>query len=75
MIEQAERVGELDELARLFRDLQAELHAARAFVPLWREHNVAVVRSGVDGFRLARDGNYDALARVEIRPTPAGPPP
>lgn len=75
LIEQAERVGELDELVRLFRDLQAELHAARAFVPLWREHNVAVVRSGVDGFRLARDGNYDALARVEIRPTPAGPPP
>ena len=72
LIEQAERGRDLDDLARLFRDVQAELHSARAFIPLWREDNVAVLRDEVVGYRLARDGNYDALADVEVRQTPAG---
>jgi peptide/nickel transport system substrate-binding protein len=75
LIEEAERAGGLADLARAFRDVQIELHSARAFIPLWREHNVAVLRAEVDGYRLARDGNYDALARVEIRPIQAGQPP
>lgn len=73
LIERAERTEDLDELAGLFRAVQAELHAARAFVPLWREHNVAVARAGVDGYRLARDGSYDALAEVVVRPPPREP--
>jgi peptide/nickel transport system substrate-binding protein len=75
LIEEAERAGGLADLARAFRDVQIELHSARAFIPLWREHNVAVLRAEVGGYHLARDGNYDALARVEVRPTTAGQPP
>mgnify|MGYP002387211303 FL=1 len=71
LIEQAERAGDAAELARLFRAVQAELHAARAFIPLWREHNVAAVRAEVGGYHLARDGNYDGLATVVVRPIPA----
>jgi peptide/nickel transport system substrate-binding protein len=72
LIERAERTEDLDQLAGLFRAVQAELHDARAFIPLWREHNVAVARAGVDGYRLARDGSYDALAEVVVRPPPRG---
>ena len=72
LIERSERAGDLEDLARLLRDVQVQLHAERAFVPLWREHNVAVLRAEVDGYRLARDGNYDALARVELRQPAAG---
>jgi peptide/nickel transport system substrate-binding protein len=72
LIERAERAEDLSDLAGLFQAVQVELHAARAFVPLWREHNVVVARSGVDGYRLARDGSYDALAEVVVRPPPRG---
>ena len=72
LIEQAERDAGAEDLGASFRAVQAELQAARAFIPLWREHNVAVARTEVQGYRLARDGNYDALAAVSLRPSPAG---
>jgi peptide/nickel transport system substrate-binding protein len=75
LIEAAEQSTDMADLARLFRAVQAELHAAHAFVPLWREHNVAAVRREVEGYRLARDGNYDGLASIVVRPTAAGPQP
>lgn len=65
LVERAERAPEPALQAELFRAVQERLHADVAFVPLWREHNVAVVRAGLTGYRLARDGNYDALAEVE----------
>ena len=75
LIEQAEQAADPADLARLFRAVQAELHAAHAFVPLWREHNVSATRLEVEGYRLARDGNYDGLASIVVRPTAAGPQP
>lgn len=72
LIEQAERAGDLADLAGLFRAVQVELHAARAFIPLWREHNVVVRRAEIDGYHLARDGNYDGLVTVGVRSPPAG---
>ena len=66
LIEETEKAQELRELAPLFRAVQSELHDARAFIPLWREHNVAVARPEVQGYLLARDGNYDALAAVRF---------
>jgi peptide/nickel transport system substrate-binding protein len=71
LIERAEQAQDTQTLAALFRAVQEELHAARAFIPLWREHNVAVWRAEVEGYRVARDGNYDALA--DVRFTPAAP--
>lgn len=68
LIEQAEGAQEPGEQAGLFRAVQERLHSDVAFVPLWREHNVAVARAGIEGYRLARDGNYDALAEVRLRP-------
>jgi peptide/nickel transport system substrate-binding protein len=72
LIEQAERAGDLADVAGRFRAVQAELHAARAFVPLWREHNVAVSRAEIEGYRVARDGNYDGLESIRPRSTSAG---
>jgi peptide/nickel transport system substrate-binding protein len=72
LIEEAEQAPDPQALAPLYRAVQAELHEARAFIPLWREHNVAVTRPEVEGYRLARDGNYDALAAVRFVPAAPG---
>jgi peptide/nickel transport system substrate-binding protein len=72
LIEQAERAGDLAELAGVFRAVQAALHAERAVIPLWREHNLVVSRAEVDGYRVARDGNYDGLASIRPAAISAG---
>jgi len=72
LIEDAEQTQELNDLAPLYQAVQSEIHEARAFLPLWREHNVAVARPEVQGYQLARDGNYDALAAVRFVPAATG---
>ena len=74
LVEAAERAQVADEQAALFRAVQEQLHADVAYVPLWREHNVAVTGARIAGYRLARDGNYDALADVFERPGAAATP-
>ncbi|MCU0766430.1 MAG: ABC transporter substrate-binding protein [Gammaproteobacteria bacterium] len=74
LVEAAERAQAPDEQAALFRAVQGRLHTDVAYVPLWREHNVAVTGARIAGYRLARDGNYDALADVLQRPGAAATP-
>ena len=33
-------------------------------IPLWYEDHVAALRTGIEGYRLAPDGNYDGLLDV-----------
>ena len=67
LIEAAARAAEPAQQQRLYRALQARLQALTVYVPLWFEDQYAVLRSEIEGYRLAGDGNYDALARVQRR--------
>jgi peptide/nickel transport system substrate-binding protein len=64
LIEQARGEGDARRQAALYRALQHLLHAELPYVPLWYEDQLFAARAEVDGYRLAADGNYDALTRV-----------
>jgi peptide/nickel transport system substrate-binding protein len=68
LIEQAEQADSLDDQAGLWRRLQARLLAALPYVPLWYENQVFAARSGISGYALALDGNYDALVNIQKKP-------
>ena len=65
LIEQAEQADTLDIQAGAWRRLQAHLVKELPYVPLWYEDHVFAARSGISGYTLALDGNYDALVAVE----------
>jgi len=65
LIERAERAGDLEAQAAIYRRLQEHLLERLPYVPLWYEDNVLVTSRRVRGYRLAPDGNYDALLDVE----------
>ncbi len=65
LIEQARAEGDQQRQAALYRDLQTLLHAEMPYVPLWFEDQVVATRTAIRGYRLAPDGNYDALAQVD----------
>ncbi len=65
LIEQAENADDLPRMAGHYREAQALLHDELPIIPLWHEHNVAVMRDAVRGYRLASDGNYGGLDGVE----------
>ncbi len=70
LIERARAEPDLNHQAALYRQLQALLRADLPYVPLWYEDQIVVMRSDIAGYRLAPDGNYDALTEVR-RATPA----
>ncbi len=73
LVEQAESAGDLEQMADRYRAAQALLHRDLPMIPLWHESNVAVMREGVQGYRLAMDGNYGGLDDVErVAPRPNG---
>ncbi len=67
LIEAAETAPDLAGQARYYRRLQARLLDELPYVPLWYEDHVFAARRGIEGYRLARDGNYDGLAGVVRR--------
>ncbi len=67
LIEAAEQAQDLDEKARLYRQLQARLLELLPCVPLWYEDQFVAYRDSIQGYRLAADGNYDGLAAVRLR--------
>ena len=67
LIEAAAAAEDLAERQRLYRRIQEHLLVDLPYVPLWYEDQVAVVREDVTGYRLATDGNYDALVEVRRR--------
>ncbi len=48
-----------------WQQVQARLLEQLPYVPLWHEDHVYAARSGIDGYSLSIDGNYDALVRVK----------
>jgi peptide/nickel transport system substrate-binding protein len=57
-----------EEQARYYRALQARLLELLPYVPLWYEDHVYAGRRELRGYRLALDGNYDALEFVYRAP-------
>lgn len=68
LIEAARNASVVGRQAVLYRRLQEVLHRDLPYLPLWYEEQVAAMREGLAGYRLAADGNYDSLADVERRP-------
>lgn len=52
LIEQAQRTGDMDEKAELFRDVQHKLMDEAVVIPLWYETFIVASHSNVDGIEL-----------------------
>jgi peptide/nickel transport system substrate-binding protein len=65
LIETAEQGETLAEQAQYYREIQARLLDELPYIPLWYEDHVVAARRGISGYRLAPDGNYDGLLRVQ----------
>ncbi len=63
-IEQAQAAPDLETKQRWYVELQHHLADALPYVPLWYEDHVFIARRDVEGFTMARDGNYDGLVQV-----------
>lgn len=59
---------DLGRQAALYRELAALLLEDLPYIPLWYEDQVVASRTGISGYRLAPDGNYDALDWVDWDP-------
>jgi peptide/nickel transport system substrate-binding protein len=64
LIDQAEQGATLETQAESYRRVQARLLELLPYFPLWYEDQVCAVRFDIEGYRLAPDGNYDALQEV-----------
>jgi len=63
----AGRAATTDDMAAAYRTVQAQVRDDLVYVPLWYEHHVVAMGPRVTGYRLRRDGAYDALVDVSIR--------
>ncbi len=54
--------------AELYQQLQRRLLEQLPYVPLWFESQYFVARDEITGYRLAADGNFDALEQVVKQP-------
>jgi len=64
LIETALAEPDLRSQAGLYRRIQAILLEELPYIPLWYEDQFYAARRGLGGYRLAPDGNYDALAEL-----------
>jgi len=64
LIEAAMQQNDPRRQAALYRRLQTRLLEQLPYIPLWFEDQYVVAREGIAGYRLAADGNYDALSQV-----------
>lgn len=65
LIEAAERARDTTQQAAYYRRLQRHLLETLPYVPLWYEEHFFAARDGLQGYRLAPDGNYDGLVDVD----------
>ncbi|MDD1751078.1 MAG: ABC transporter substrate-binding protein, partial [Methanothrix sp.] len=64
LIDAAQTVTDPAQQADYYRQLQRYLWDELPYVPLWYEDHVFVARRGIEGYTMARDGNYDGLVNV-----------
>jgi peptide/nickel transport system substrate-binding protein len=68
LIAQAGALSDLTAQAQVYRQLQAYLQQTLPVMPLWYEHQYAVVRHNIEGYQLDSDGRFDSLLRVKKHP-------
>lgn len=61
LIETAEQETDLQQKALLYRRIQAHLLDLLPYVPLWYEDQFVAMRTRVKNYKIAADGNFDAL--------------
>jgi peptide/nickel transport system substrate-binding protein len=61
LVAAAEQGASLATQAAAYRRIQARLLELLPYIPLWYEDHAFAARNDIAGYRLARDGNYDAL--------------
>ena len=61
LVAAAEQGTTLAAQAAAYRQIQARLLELLPYIPLWYEDHVFAARNDIAGYRLASDGNYDAL--------------
>ncbi len=71
LIDAAQSVTEPAQQADYYRQLQRYLWDDLPYVPLWYEDHVFVARRVIAGYAVARDGNYDGLAQVDVSGQPS----
>jgi peptide/nickel transport system substrate-binding protein len=64
LIEQAQHASDIETQAAIYRRLQTQLLDSLVYIPLWYEDHVFAARRDIQGYTIAPDGNFDALARV-----------
>lgn len=67
LIDAAQTVTDPARQADYYRKLQLYLWKQLPYVPLWYEDHIFVSRRDIEGYTLARDGNYDGLENVRRR--------
>ncbi len=67
LIEAALLAPEKEEQMRLFQQVQALLAGDLPYIPLWFEHQMVAMRTDIQGYTLAVDGNYDSLIETRRR--------
>ncbi len=63
-IDRAQAAPNLETKQRWYVQLQHHLADALPYVPLWYEDHIFIARREIEGFTMARDGNYDGLTQV-----------
>ena len=63
-IDRAQAAPDLETKQRWYVQLQHHLADALPYVPLWYEDHIFIARREIEGFTMARDGNYDGLTQV-----------
>lgn len=63
-IDRAQAAPDLETKQQWYVQLQHHLADALPYVPLWYEDHIFIARREIEGFAMARDGNYDGLMQV-----------
>jgi peptide/nickel transport system substrate-binding protein len=66
LIDAAQAAADPAQEADYYRQLQRDLWEELPYVPLWYEDHIFVARRDIEGYTLARDGNYDGLEKVRL---------
>lgn len=67
LIDAAQTASDPAQAAADYRQLQRYLWEQLPYVPLWYEDHIFIARRAVQGYTLARDGNYDGLENVTLQ--------
>ncbi|MYA28605.1 MAG: ABC transporter substrate-binding protein [Nitrospira sp. SB0666_bin_27] len=70
-IDRARAAPNLETKQESYLQLQHHLADALPYVPLWYEDHIFIARREIEGFTMARDGNYDGLIHVRRSPPDA----